>query len=331
MLMGLMVVIVSRRRSARGSGIVIAVIATGVVDTVMKTRTDTVHVDTGLGLHRRTIVVHIGVGGMIGTIVMIVTGGAETAETVTGAKTVDVADLETDMTAKIMTAVLRADTGTVMIDTTTALVATRIVDVHPLLVGTVVHLLTGEAQKATATASLETTTTARVTPIAVTVTIAIPSPRLPTVTLMATPTTPNLKSNKKKNASANLPKCNPMLPISRRPVVNASTKSRPWKSASARRTREIVLRRVGLSDSCTASYKRIVLIKGSRGVVEGWLLIRKSSCVCGFSMRLHGLSWALWAAGLISCTTKYPLVFSGVRVISTTNASFTYLQIRPSI
>lgn len=277
--MGVMVVIVCRRRSARGSGIGIAAIATEVVGTVMKTRTDTVHVDTGLGLHRRTIVVHIGVGGRIGTIVMIVTGGTQTAETVTGTKTVDVTDLETNVTAKIMTAVLRADTGTVMIDTTTALVATRIVGAHPLLVGTVVCQETDEAQKATATASLETTTTARVTPTAVTVTIAVPSPGLPTATLMATPTTPNLKSNKKRNASANLPKCNPMLPISRQPVVNASTKSRPWKSASARRTRKIVLRRVGLSDSCTASYKRIVLSKGFRGAVEGWLLIRKSSCV----------------------------------------------------
>lgn len=269
-MMGAVVVAVSRRGSGRGSGIVIAVIVTEVVGTVMRTCTDTVHVATGLDLRRRTIVAHIEVGEMIGTIVMIVTRGTKTAETVTGAKTVDVTDLETNVIAKIATAVLQADTEIVMIDTTTALVAIRIVDVHPLLVGTVVHLLIDAAQKATATAN-------PVTPTAVTVTITVLSSELPMTTLTATPTTPNPKSNKKRNASANLPKCNPMLLTSRQTVVNASTKSLPWKSASATRTRGIVLKRVGLSDSCIASYRRIALIKGFREVVEGWLLIRMSN------------------------------------------------------
>lgn len=271
-------VIVSRRRDMNGSVIVIAVIVTEVVGTVMRTRTDIGHVDTGLGLHRRIIVVRIGVGGMIGTIVMIVTGGTEIAGTVTDAKTVDVKDLETNGTAETAIVMLRADTGIVMTDTTTALVATRIVDVHPLLVETAVRLPIDEAQTATATANPETTTTARVAPTAVTVIITVPSP---TATRTATPTTPNPKSNRTKNASANLPKCNPTPPISSQPAVSASTKSPPWKSVGAKKTRRIALRRVGLSDSCIANYRKIVLIKGFRGVVEGWLLIRMSS-VSGF-------------------------------------------------
>lgn len=140
--MVVVVVIVSRGRDVNKSVIVTAVIVTEATGTVIRTCTDIDHVDTDLGLHRRIIAVRIGVGEMTGTIVMIVIGGTEIAGTVIDAKTVDVNDPKTNGTAETAIVVLRANTVIMMTDTTTILVTTRIVDVHPLLVGTVVLLLT---------------------------------------------------------------------------------------------------------------------------------------------------------------------------------------------
>lgn len=255
--------------SESGNASVIAAIAIIEADGIaMKSPIESV-VGTGPGLRRRITAVRIGVEETIGIIVMIVTGETEIAEIGTDVKTV-VNALETVGTAEIaMTEItVRADTGTVMTDTTTALDGIHTHGARPLLVVIAVPLLT---EKATATpANLVTTTVALVTLTAVTV----PSPTAaPTVT----PTTPNPKSKKKRNASANSPKCSPMPATLRKPVVDASTKSPPWKSVSARRTRRIVRRRVGLSGSCIDSCRRIVLMRGFGGVVVGWLLIGMNS------------------------------------------------------